>query len=226
MRGIARGVRIIGMDRGNKTSLGGIAISCGATAAGVALPGEFPTVSPIIWHISFWGGIFLSALLLLWLADVNWFAKRAVLPRILIPCIATAMYSVAITYHFSQPSFLFASPIAKPDGTGGNGGRVGSVTGDRNSIRTGGGGRGGCGGVGGDGGGAGSIAGNDVSIITGSGGDAGGCDGRGARSAPSGFELANGPTEFWKYGRGGFGGNSSLYNRRLSILITIRQEYI
>ena len=36
----------------------------------------------------------------------------------------------------------------------------------------------------------------------------------------------NGPTSMWRFGRGGAGANAPEYNRRLSLLASIRRDYL
>ncbi|MDO9633277.1 MAG: hypothetical protein Q7I92_15365 [Humidesulfovibrio sp.] len=62
--------------------------------------------------------------------------------------------------------------------------------------------------------------------IGGDGGNAAQADGRGGRRTRSPAEGAGLPTELWKYGFGGAGGNLPEYNRRLQILIKVREEYM
>jgi hypothetical protein len=132
--------------------------------------------------------------------------------------------------HNGQISVGTASPpvdVPTPaDGRGGRGGS-GTIIGGSGEIVGGRGGEGGApnGGRGGDGGGGTVVGPGPVRIIGGAGGGAGQYDGRGGRAAPGGSEVNNGPTMFWKYGRGAIGGNATEYNRRLAILTMIRQEY-
>jgi hypothetical protein len=50
-------------------------------------------------------------------------------------------------------------------------------------------------------------------------------DGRGGRRALSQGEHLNLPSQLWPYGYGGAGANTPEYERRLSLLTQIRQEY-
>jgi hypothetical protein len=82
------------------------------------------------------------------------------------------------------------------------------------------------GGIGGGNGGGGLIKGNNGVIV---GGDAGGGptpDGRGGKSPRSPGEVAELPTELWKYGHGGTGANAPEYDRRLEVLRRVRREYV
>ena len=113
---------------------------------------------------------------------------------------------------------------AAPSGVGGAGGS-GTIVGNGGTII---GGRGGDGGVGGNGGhgGGGSIHGDGGLIVGGDGGNAGTADGRGGRGARSPTERMGLPTELWRFGRGGSGGNHPEYNRRIALLTFIRSEYL
>jgi hypothetical protein len=61
--------------------------------------------------------------------------------------------------------------------------------------------------------------------IGGDGGNAMTPDGRGGKCTASPCEHLNFPTELWKYGYGGAGENHPEYDRRLSVLINIRNEF-
>jgi hypothetical protein len=111
-------------------------------------------------------------------------------------------------------------------GQGGSGGNVGSISGERLDIELGKAGAGGCGGVGGAGGGAGPVNGSDIRVHTGQGGDAASCDGLGADRVPGGAELQNWPTEMWKFGYGGRGGDTTIGKHRIEVLRRIRSEYM
>lgn len=118
-----------------------------------------------------------------------------------------------------------AANLNKRDaGRGGDGGS-GTIIGDRGTII---GGQGGDGGVSGSGGkgGDGFIVGNDGMIIGGNGGNAGSADGRGGRVARGPTERFGFPTDTWGFGRGGAGGNHPEFDRRISLLKTIRSEYL
>ena len=80
-------------------------------------------------------------------------------------------------------------------------------------------------GVGGSGGNAAAL-GENLFVSGGDGGNAGQADGRGGRRTQSQGEKLNLPTHVWGYGYGGAGANRPEYNRRLNLLITIRNEYI
>jgi hypothetical protein len=108
-------------------------------------------------------------------------------------------------------------------GRGGAGGS-GTIVGNRGTVIGGRGGAGGTGGAGGDGGG-GAVHGDDALVVGGDGGSAGTADGRGGRAAPSPIERMGGPSEYWRFGRGGVGGNQPEYNRRLEILAAIQRQY-
>ncbi len=113
------------------------------------------------------------------------------------------------------------------DGRGGNGGS-GTIVGGHGEIL---GGPGGAGGIpnsgrGGDGG-SGTVVGSGTArIIGGAGGSAAQWDGRGGKAGPGPTEVANGPTNLWKLGRGGSGANAAEYDRRLGVLTTIRRDYL
>lgn len=110
------------------------------------------------------------------------------------------------------------------EGKGGNGGS-GRIKGDRGTLVGGKGGRGGKYGVGGNGGG-GVVEGNDALIICGDGGDAGTEDGRGGRGARGPTERLGFHSSLWGFGRGGDGKNDPEYDRRVNLLIQIRNEYL
>jgi hypothetical protein len=164
-------------------------------------------------------GPFLIDRLITWLWPTgrrlldNWQWRRPFLLSILLIGIFIAgflAWSDETGQHESNATIL------RP-GVGGGG----SIVGDNGKII---GGKGG--GIGGGNGGGGVITGNHGMII---GGDAGGGptpDGRGGKSPRSPGEVAELPTELWKYGRGGAGSNAPEYNRRLQILRRIRREYI
>ncbi len=118
-----------------------------------------------------------------------------------------------------------SSPL--PRGEGGKGGGVDDIDGENIRVHGGRGGSGGPpgGGVGGAGGGAKSLRGTNIVVIGGDGGSAGGWDGRGGRPGGSTAEVAGAPTELWHVGRDGAGTNEPEYNRRLAILIEIRQRW-
>lgn len=109
-------------------------------------------------------------------------------------------------------------------GQGGAGGG-GKIFGDSGVIIGGRGGKGGVYGSGGSGG-SGEIHGDNGMIIGGDGGDAGTADGRGGRGARGPTERLGFPTEFWGYGRGGSGANAPEYDRRLTLLMEIREDYL
>lgn len=108
-------------------------------------------------------------------------------------------------------------------GIGGAGGS-GTIVGNRGTVIGGKGGNAGVGGIGGHGGG-GVIEGDDGLIVGGDGGSAGTSDGRGGRGARGPMESMGGPTASWPYGRGGAGANHPEYNKRISLLAEIRNEY-
>jgi len=109
-------------------------------------------------------------------------------------------------------------------GRGGDGGS-GTIVGDRGTVIGGRGGAAGAGGRGGDGG-SGCIHGDDATVVGGDGGSAATSDGRGGRGARSPFERAGEATSLWRFGRAGSGGNAPEYSRRLSLLASIRREYL
>ena len=217
------------MKTADKTALWGIMIGVGAAVIGAALPAEFPNVAPIVWHFLFWGGLAIISVGSVVLIDDYIFHPKDYKARILIPCVVAALYSSFFTYRFSVRGVELPSmgaPVVAKNGTGGNGGSVSTVSGGA-TVALGSGGEGGCGeGVGGQGGGAGDISGSGTYVRTGNGGNAGGCEGRGGKAAPSPAESEDQPTYFWQFGRGGVGANAAAYNRRLSILTQLRQQYV
>jgi hypothetical protein len=68
--------------------------------------------------------------------------------------------------------------------------------------------------------------GSDIRVHTGQGGDAASCDGLGADRVPGGAELQNWPTEMWKFGYGGRGGDTTIGKHRIEVLRRIRSEYM
>lgn len=109
------------------------------------------------------------------------------------------------------------------ENSGGRGGNA-RVVGDNS------GGEGGVGGQGGKGpGGAGGdveVLGNNSFARGGDGGNAAQSDGRGGRRTLSQSERMNLPTDTWHFGYGGAGANAEEYDRRLSLLIEIREGYL
>jgi hypothetical protein len=65
----------------------------------------------------------------------------------------------------------------------------------------------------------------DGVALGGAGGHCGTADGRGGRRTISPGETMGLPTEMWRYGHGGRGGNHPEYDRRLALLKQIRREY-
>jgi hypothetical protein len=145
--------------------------------------------------------------------------------RIVVPCFLTAICTLFLSSTIPLATRSENAGLVQA-GQGGSGGNVGSISGERLHVATGKGGVGGCGGVGGAGGGTDDVNGKDISIQTGQGGDAGGCDGRGARRAPSPAEMQGWPTQMWTFGYGGQGGDAPTYTHRLEILTRIRREYM
>ena len=113
-----------------------------------------------------------------------------------------------------------ASPVTI--GQGGDGGSA-SVKGKNSGAEGGSGGQGGIdpGGKGGDA----EVKGDNSFAKGGAGGNAGQPDGRGGRRSIGGIENPNNPTAIWKFGQGGLGQNAPEYDRRLQILIQIREDY-
>ena len=109
-------------------------------------------------------------------------------------------------------------------GVGGDGGG-GTIIGNRGTVIGGRGGDGGVSGIGGKGG-SGFIHGDEGLIIGGDGGSAATADGRGGRGARGPTERIGFPTEMWGYGRGGSAPNHPEYDRRIDLLIHIRNEYL
>lgn len=109
-------------------------------------------------------------------------------------------------------------------GRGGDGG-TGIAVGPGATVIGGRGGDGGVGGTGGDGGG-GIASGENARVIGGDGGNAGMADGRGGRPPRHPAEVSGGPSVMWGYGRGGAGANAPEYDRRITLLTKIRQEYL
>lgn len=164
-------------------------------------------------------GPFLIDRLITWFWPVgrqfldNWRWKRFFLLSVLLVGIFVAGF-LAWKDQINERESAVA--VLRPGKGGG-----GSIDGDNGKII---GGKGG--GLGGGDGGGGVIRGNNGVII---GGDAGGGftpDGRGGKSPRSPGEVAELPTELWKYGRAGSGANAPEYNRRLEVLRRIRSEYV
>lgn len=109
-------------------------------------------------------------------------------------------------------------------GIGGDGGG-GTIIGNRGTVIGGRGGDGGVSGIGGRGG-SGVIQGDDGLIIGGDGGSATTADGRGGRGARGPTERFGFSTDMWGYGRGGSAPNHPEYDRRINLLIQIRNEYL
>jgi hypothetical protein len=109
-------------------------------------------------------------------------------------------------------------------GIGGAGGG-GRIIGNRGTIIGGRGGHAGTKGIAGKGG-SGFIQGDDGLIVGGDGGNCGTPDRRGGRGARGPTERIGGPTDTWRYGRGGSGANHPEYNRRIALLKSIRMEYM
>lgn len=133
----------------------------------------------------------------------------------------TAAFTLAATCAFGGFWLSFRStpkPVA-----GGDGGRA-KVTGRGSGAEGGAGGSSGVG-PGGRGGDA-EVIGDFSFARGGDGGNAGQRDGRGGRRTLSLGERMNLPTDMWKYGYGGQGANHPEYDRRLTVLIRVRQEYI
>lgn len=118
---------------------------------------------------------------------------------------------------------LLANKEIQAIGIGGDGGG-GTIKGNTGTIIGGRGGKGGVSGFGGKGGG-GHIEGDGGTIIGGDGGDAGQADGRGGNGAKGPIEKFGFNTSLWGYGSGGSGVNDPEYNRRLTLLIRIQNEY-
>lgn len=110
------------------------------------------------------------------------------------------------------------------DANGGQGGRGGNAEAVNGGTAIG--GRGGKGGIGTGGQGGSAYCVNGGRYLGGDGGNSNTADGRGGRRTISACERANMPTELWKYGYGGHGADLPEYNRRLSILTTLREEYV
>lgn len=109
-------------------------------------------------------------------------------------------------------------------GVGGDGGG-GTIIGNCGTVIGGQGGDGGMSGIGGKGG-SGFIHGDDGLIIGGDGGSAATADGRGGGGARGPTERFGFSTEMWGYGRGGSAPNHPEYDRRINLLIQIRNEYL
>lgn len=77
----------------------------------------------------------------------------------------------------------------------------------------------------GGGGGHADACGDESFALGGSGSNSGQSDGRGGRRSLSAGEVEGMPTALWPYGYGGYGTNTSEYNRRLEILTVLRREY-
>ena len=114
--------------------------------------------------------------------------------------------------------------LPRAQGQGGAGGS-GKIFGDTGTIIGGRGGAGGTSGIGGAGG-SGEIHGDGGTIIGGDGGNAGTADGRGGRGARGPTERLGFQTDLWGYGRGGSGANHPEYERRLTLMLESREEYM
>jgi hypothetical protein len=163
-----------------------------------------------------------------WYLDRFFRTRRRIVWSIGGPCFLTAL---CVLFLFSTippaPAQIVGENHVVPSGQqGGSGGNVGPISGERLDIETGKGGAGGCGSEGGAGGGAGPVNGSNIRVHTGQGGDAASCDGLGANRTPSGAEFQNWPTEMWKFGGGGRGGDTSVGKHRIEVLIRIRREYM
>lgn len=131
------------------------------------------------------------------------------------------IFAVLIYNTIIKSRELQASKQIQTTGIGGDGGG-GTIKGNRGTIIGGRGGKGGVSGIGGKGGG-GHIEGDGGTIIGGDGGDAG--QARGGRGAKGPTEKFGFNTSLWGYGSGGSGGNDPEYNRRLTLLVDIQNEY-
>lgn len=109
-------------------------------------------------------------------------------------------------------------------GIGGPGGNA-LATGNNNTVIGGKGGDAGVAGRGGAGGG-GEVTGDNSYVRGGDGGNAGQADGRGGRRTLGPTENMDYPTNTWNFGYGGAGANAPEYDRRLTLLIQIRKEYM
>lgn len=149
----------------------------------------------------------------------NWIALQDWWQRGIIGALLGAVIFIIV------PAAISFASKKEPSAIGGKGGS-GIIVGGGGTIV---GGRGGdafqSGGRGGEGG-SGSISGGNGLIVGGDGGNTGSPDGRGGKPTRSPGEVAGLPTELWKYGRGGAGGNHPEYNRRLELLNRIRAEYM
>jgi hypothetical protein len=136
-----------------------------------------------------------------------------------------ADFSIELLHRWKTDHEKWVSENLNKRGTGRGGeGGGGTIVGDRGTIIGGHGGGGGTHGIGGKGG-SGFIQGNDGVIIGGDGGSCPSRDGRGGKGARGPTERLGFPTQLWGFGRGGAGPNHPEYDRRITLLRTVRTEY-
>ncbi len=168
----------------------------------------------------FWSAaIGIGILGIVWGADVN----QPLWARLIVAGCTAAVAAMALTWALwsvSDHAEIAAITATGPGGPGGNA----EVMGQRSGAVGGAGGMGGLG-PGGRGGNA-EVKGDDSYARGGDGGNAGQPDGRGGRRTLSPGERENLPTAMWPFGYGGRGANKPEYDRRLQLLMHIRQEYM
>ena len=161
----------------------------------------------------------VSAQAVAWLLRTPWWMPGA------LAALVTAFWLRTMLQDFRSP--LVSPPVALEKaqlGSGGTGGS-GTILGSHGTIVGGRGGDGGTSGIGGAGG-DGTVTGEYAHIQGGDGGSAGSSDGRGGRATAPTPRLAALPKQAWGVGRGGMGGNAPEYDRRIALLIHIRDEYV
>ena len=145
--------------------------------------------------------------------------------RVLVAVINTAVWGVLLWLALSHVNTKSAAAAGETPMTGIGGKGGGAKTGGaRSRAIAGRGGTGGSIGIGGEGGSA-EAGGDDSVAMGGDGGNAGEPSGRGGRRPLSAGERLNLETWKWGFGVGGRGANAPEYERRLQILITIRERY-
>lgn len=170
----------------------------------------------------------VSAQAVAWLLSTPWWmpgALAALVTGVWLLTMLRLLRSQTSTPLQITPPLLVATPLPQPAkaGTGGSG----AINGNYGTIV---GGKGGDVGVNGNGtpgdGGSGTGVGDHLYIQGGAGGNMGTFDGRGGKATAPWPQAASGPLQSWGVGRGGPGGNLPEYERRVSLLIAIRSDYM
>lgn len=145
--------------------------------------------------------------------------------RVIVAGISAAVWVALLRFSISHVDATSAAASGEPPvaGIGGKGGDA-KTSGARSQAIAGRGGAGGTGGIGGKGGSA-EAGGDDSIAMGGDGGNAGEPSGRGGRRPLSPGERLNLDSWKWGFGVGGRGQNAAEYDRRLQILIAIRNQY-